>query len=270
MSFHIAFTSVSAFTLILSPTAFFSSPIIQPSNTLSFGAVKPFFGNSYSLPFFTSCSAILPVPLLPLKLTLYSISFQMAFTSVSAFTLILSPTAFFSSPIIQPSNTLSFGAVKPFFGNSYSLPFFTSCSAILPVPLLPLKLTLYSMSFQTAFTSASAFTLILSPTAFFSLPTIQPSNFLPSGAVKPFSGNSYSLPFFTSCSAILPVPLLPLKLTLYSMSFQIAFTSVSAFIVILSLAAFFSVPIIHPSNSFPSGAIKPFAGNVYSLPFLTI
>ena len=138
-----------------------------------------------------------------------ALSFQIAFTSMSEFTLILSPTAFFSVPTIQPSNVLPSGALNPFSGNSYSLPFLTSFSSILPVPVFPLKLTLYSMSFHTAFTSVSAFTVILSPTAFFSVPTIQPSNVLPSGALNPLADNLYFEPFVISAPFILPVPPFP-------------------------------------------------------------
>ena len=158
MSFHTAFTSVSPLTVIVSPADFLSVPTIQPSNTLSFGASKPLSGNVYSSPFLTSFSGIVPVPSVPLKVTLYSMSFQVAVRVTSPEIFILSLACFTPSSLLtcQPANTLSFGAVNVGVGSSNSLPFVTVFSSIEPVAPSPGKnFAFNSMGFHEAFMTVS-------------------------------------------------------------------------------------------------------------------
>ena len=130
----------------------------------------------------------------------------------------------------------------------------------------PVTVTLYSIASQTAVTVVLAVTVILSPAAFSTPPTLQALNCLPSGAVKPFAGSVYS-PEIPVTSAIVPVPPLAAKETVYvttGMFSQIAVTVVLAVTVILSPAAFSTPPTLQALNCLPAGAVKPFAGSVYS------
>ena len=156
-----------------------------------------------------------PVPSLLLKVTLYSISSQIAFTSMSPLTVIFSPTSFSWPFTDQDLNIFPFGAVNSFTGSSYSVPFLTVFSGMSPVPSLLLKVTLYSISFQIAVTSVFPFTVILSPTNFVSLPIFQPTNFLFLGGVNPFSGRVHFSPFLIFCDCIVPSAPFELKVTVY-------------------------------------------------------
>ena len=129
----------------------------------------------------------------------------------------------------------------------------------------PVTVTLYSIAFQTAVTVVLAVTVILSPAAFSTPPTLQALNCLPAGAVKPFAGSVYS-PEIPVTSAIVPVPPLAAKDTVYvttGMFSQIAYTVLFSVISTLVTIAP-SVVNDHPLNCFPLGAVNSFAGNVYS------
>ena len=56
----------------------------------------------------------------------------------------------------------------------------------------------------------------------------------------------------------------PVTVTLYSTASQTAVTVVLAVTVILSPTAFSTPPTLQALNCLPAGAVKPFAGSVYS------
>ena len=128
------------------------------------------------------------------------------------------------------------------------------------------------ISFQIAFTIVLSLTVILSPTDFFFVPTIQPSNFLFSGAVKPLSGRVYSLPLVTDAFSMLPPPPAPSKVMSTVLPFHVAVRVTFPVIVILSLACFTPSlsPTFQPANTLSFGAVKVGVGSSYSLPFVTV
>ena len=225
------------------------------NSCLSDGAPKLLSGNLYFSPFLTVAVSIEPVPSFPLKVTLYSISFQTALTSVSLSTVISVPGATSLPSTSQVLNScLSDGAPKLLSGNLYFSPFLTVASVIVPVPSFPLKVTLYSMSFQVAVKVTSPEIPILSP-AFFTLAspgTFQPANTLSFGAVNVGVGSSNSLPFVTVFSSIEPVAPSPGKNSaLNSMGFHEAFMTVSL-VMVMSVPGLVTVvaPLTnHPANS---------------------
>ena len=90
-------------------------------------------------------------------------------------------------------------------------------------------------------------------------------NCFPLGAVKPFAGNVYS-PVKSAIGVIEPVPPLASNVSVYvttGIFSQIAYTVLFSVISTLVTIAP-SVVNDHPLNCFPLGAVKPFAGNVYS------
>ena len=177
------------------------------NSCLSDGGVNLFSGSLYFSPFLTVEPVIVPEPLFPSKLTLYSISFQIALISVSLSIVISVPTATsFPSTSHVLNSCLSDGGVNLFSGSLYFSPFLTVEPVIVPEPLFLLKLTLYSMSFQIAVRVTSPDMSIFSPTCFNSVPspTFQPANFLPSSGVNVGVGSSNSLPFITVSSFIDP------------------------------------------------------------------
>ena len=93
----------------------------------------------------------------------------------------------------------------------------------------------------------------------------QPLNCFPLGAVNSFAGNVYS-PVKPVFAVIEPVPPFALNVSVYvvtGISSQIAYTVLFSVISTLVTIAPSAVND-HPLNFFPLGAIKPFAGKVYS------
>ena len=90
-------------------------------------------------------------------------------------------------------------------------PSFLTTSSIVPSPPLLSNFIVYFvgvtvLSFQTAIIVISAFTVIVSPAAFSSLPTSQALNSLFVGAVNVQAGNGYLSPSFLTTSSIVPSP----------------------------------------------------------------
>ena len=166
----------------------------------------------------------------------------------------------------QPLNCFPLGAVKPFVGNVYS-PVKSAIGAIVPLPPLASNVNVYV---TTGISSQIAYTVLFSVIS--TLVTISPAvvndhplNCFPLGAVKPFDGKVYS-PVKSVIGAIVPLPPLASNVSVYvttGMSSQIAYTvlfSVISTLVTVSPAVVNDQPL----NCFPLGAVKPFAGKVYS------
>ena len=120
------------------------------------------------------------------------------------------------------------------------------------------------MSFQTAVSFTSPDMSIASPAFFNSVPspTFHPANSLPSSDLNVGVGSSYLLPLLTVLGSIVPLaPASVWNVTLNSMSFQIAFTVVLAFIWIFSPAFLVSLPTCQPANFLPSGGANLHSGN---------
>ena len=138
------------------------------------------------------------------------IGLYFAVTVVFSFTVILSPTFLATPSTSQPSNTLSFGAVKPsLFGNVYSLPLATDTASLLPLPSPLSKITSTIIGFQDAFITVSPVIVISVPGSVVVVvsPTNHPANFWFSGGVKvsPF-GKVYFSPDFLVSTLSSPVP----------------------------------------------------------------
>ena len=167
---------------------------------------------------------------------------------------------------------MSDGAPKLLSGNLYFSPFLTVAPVIVPEPLFPSKITLYSMSFQVAVKVTSPEMSISSPVFFNSVlsPTFQPANSLPLFGVNVGFGSSYLLPFATVCSFISPLaPASVWNFTVNSIGFHDAFITVSPVIVISVPGAVVVVasPTNHPANSLFSGGVKVSPlGKVYFSP----
>ena len=129
----------------------------------------------------------------------------------------------------------------------------------------PVTVTLYSIASQTAVTVVLAVTIILSPAAFSTPPTLQALNCLPAGAVKPFAGRVYS-PEISVTSAIVPVPPLAAKDTVYVTTGMSSHTAYTVLFSVISTLVTIAPSVVndHPLNCFPLGAVNSFAGNVYS------
>ena len=163
-------------------------------------------------------------------------------------------------------NFFPVGAVNLFAGNVYS-PVKSAFGAIVPLPPLASNVSVYVV---TGISSQIAYTVLFSVIS--TLVTIAPSvvndhplNFFPVGAVNLFAGNVYS-PVKSAFGAIVPLPPLASNVSVYvvtGISSQIAYTVLFSVISTLVTIAP-SVVNDHPLNCFPLGAVKPFAGNVYS------
>ena len=210
---YFAVTVVFSFTVILSPTAFFSVPTIQPSNTWFSGGVNSLpSGNVYSLPLATDTFSLLPLPSPLSKLTSTIIGFHVAVSVTSPEISIFSPTSFNSvlSPTFQPANSLSFSGVNVGFGSGYLLPLLTVTSSIEPVaPASVWNVTLDSICLHDAFITVSFVIVISVPgsVVVVASPTNHPSNSWFAGGVKVFlAGRVKFSPLFLYSTLSSPVP----------------------------------------------------------------
>ena len=149
MSFQVAIRVTSPEILsILYPDSLSPSwlSIFQPANSLFLSGVNVGFGITYSSPFLTVTGSIVPVaPSFVWNVTLNSIGFQMAFITLSPFTVISSPgfLSVVSPSIIHPENSWFSGGVKVVLGGKvYVSPFFLGSSLLLPPPPFGSRVTL--------------------------------------------------------------------------------------------------------------------------------
>ena len=95
-------------------------------------------------------------------------SFQMAVTVVSSFTVISASGAYSVSPIFQPANSLFVGAVNLLADKVYFEPFVSSAPSILPEPPFASYFTVTLMSFHVAIRVTSPEILSIFSPAFLS------------------------------------------------------------------------------------------------------